>query len=378
MNRTQAGFAGVVLACVVGTQASAQLFDLSLPASEDRWNYPFNGTPGTRFLASTFGATLIEGFDDHDAQFIVGFDTSSLVPTGQGAMRYHIVSARLTLTVFEDQTFRYDPTLDSYRTWLDPSDPEYAPDADPDARPVVVYGTGYRGVNPADGEAWSVSTWFETAPFGGTPVIEPAQGSRYAFVATVDANGQVVDVSNRLKERFDAVPLGVGEIPGVTPGDLVPADSKVVFDLSACAPGGAWFLREGLDAGVVRLSVGSLQSASGGPGGPTGAAIYPFFYTTENPLAPLVGGTPTLELVVRVGPVADLTGSSDPNDPSYGIPDGDADGEDFFFFLDAFTQGSAVADLTGSSDPNDPSFGQPDCDADGDDFFFFLDAFGDL
>ncbi|MFG0326786.1 MAG: GC-type dockerin domain-anchored protein [Phycisphaerales bacterium JB037] len=34
---------------------------------------------------------------------------------------------------------------------------------------------------------------------------------------------------------------------------------------------------------------------------------------------------------------ADLTGSSDPNDPSYGTPDGVADGEDFFFYLDLFS-----------------------------------------
>ncbi|MFG0327423.1 MAG: choice-of-anchor B family protein [Phycisphaerales bacterium JB037] len=73
---------------------------------------------------------------------------------------------------------------------------------------------------------------------------------------------------------------------------------------------------------------------------------------------------------------ADLTGSSDPNDPSFGTPDGDADGDDFFFFLDAFANSQlAVCDLTGSSDPNDPSFGTPDSDCDGDDFFFYLDLF---
>ncbi|MFG0327886.1 MAG: dockerin type I repeat-containing protein [Phycisphaerales bacterium JB037] len=73
---------------------------------------------------------------------------------------------------------------------------------------------------------------------------------------------------------------------------------------------------------------------------------------------------------------ADLTGSSDPNDPTYGQPDGDADGDDFFFYLDAFsTANLAVCDITGSSDPNDPSFGIPDGDCDGDDFFRYLDQF---
>ncbi|MFG0326567.1 MAG: GC-type dockerin domain-anchored protein [Phycisphaerales bacterium JB037] len=73
---------------------------------------------------------------------------------------------------------------------------------------------------------------------------------------------------------------------------------------------------------------------------------------------------------------ADLTGSADPNDPTYGTPDGDADGDDFFFYLDAFSTGNlAVCDLTGSADPNDPSFDVPDGDCDGDDFFRYLDLF---
>ncbi|MFG0327396.1 MAG: SUMF1/EgtB/PvdO family nonheme iron enzyme [Phycisphaerales bacterium JB037] len=73
---------------------------------------------------------------------------------------------------------------------------------------------------------------------------------------------------------------------------------------------------------------------------------------------------------------ADLTGSSDPNDPSFGQPDGVADSEDFFFYLDAFIAAQlATCDLTGSADPNDPSFGAPNGLCDGDDFFYYLDLF---
>ena len=35
---------------------------------------------------------------------------------------------------------------------------------------------------------------------------------------------------------------------------------------------------------------------------------------------------------------ADLTGSSDPNDSSYGRPDGDVDADDFVFFLNILSQ----------------------------------------
>lgn len=73
---------------------------------------------------------------------------------------------------------------------------------------------------------------------------------------------------------------------------------------------------------------------------------------------------------------ADLTGSSDPNDPSFGTRDGDADSDDFFFYLDAFSAPNlAICDFTGSSDPNDPSYATPDGDCDGDDFFFYLSLF---
>lgn len=74
--------------------------------------------------------------------------------------------------------------------------------------------------------------------------------------------------------------------------------------------------------------------------------------------------------------IADLSGSSDPNDPAYGTPDGAVDASDFFYYLDQFALGNdSVADLTGSSDPNDPSYGQPDGAIDADDFFYYLDQF---
>ncbi len=73
---------------------------------------------------------------------------------------------------------------------------------------------------------------------------------------------------------------------------------------------------------------------------------------------------------------ADLSGSSDPNDPAYGVPDGQADSSDFFYYLDQFVGGNlAVADISGSSDPNDPAYGVPDGNVDASDFFYYLDLF---
>lgn len=75
---------------------------------------------------------------------------------------------------------------------------------------------------------------------------------------------------------------------------------------------------------------------------------------------------------------ADMTGSSDPNSGSYGLPDGGTDSDDFFYFLDRFVQGNVnAADLTGSSDPNSPAYGVPDGVIDGSDFFYYLDRFAE-
>jgi probable HAF family extracellular repeat protein len=77
-----------------------------------------------------------------------------------------------------------------------------------------------------------------------------------------------------------------------------------------------------------------------------------------------------------VGCTADLTGASDPSDPTYGLPDGSLDINDFFYYLDQFVSFNlAVADLSGSSDPNDPSYGSPDGTLDVSDFFYYLDLF---
>lgn len=73
---------------------------------------------------------------------------------------------------------------------------------------------------------------------------------------------------------------------------------------------------------------------------------------------------------------ADLSGSSDPNNPAFGVPDGIVDANDFFYYLNRFAAGDlSVADLTGSLDPNNPGFGVPDGVIDGNDFFFYLDLF---
>lgn len=72
----------------------------------------------------------------------------------------------------------------------------------------------------------------------------------------------------------------------------------------------------------------------------------------------------------------DISGSSDPSDPTYGLPDGRVDAADFFYYVDQFAIGNlSIADLSGSADPADSEYGTPDGLVDGSDFFYFLDLF---
>ena len=91
---------------------------------------------------------------------------------------------------------------------------------------------------------------------------------------------------------------------------------------------------------------------------------------------------PTVEVntigfrVVRALCLADFSSSADPNDLGYGVPDGAADSDDFFYFLDQFIAlNLAEADVSGSADPNDPAYGMPDGAIDASDFFYYLDLF---
>lgn len=311
----------------------------------DRWMYPFNGTPGTRAIASTFSAAAEgPGFDDRDAQYVLSFDTSGAILSGLDAEEYRVIGARITLVVDNDLEFRYDTTPDSYRSFLPDTDPEHVFDSDP-GRAITVFGVGYRN-------GFDVLTWVETSPFGGTPVVPPAQGARNIFAANFDG-GVAFDISNNVKERFDPRPLGVGTIEGVAEGQEVPAESVVTIELDRCDSEGIAFVRRSLRDGRLNLAVSSMHLATGGPGGGSGDVLYPFFKTRDNVIAQLLGQTPTLELTVRVGSPGNYDGV------------GVADFSDVLAFLTDFGAGDAAADLA------------PPCGLDFSDVLAFLVAFAD-
>lgn len=291
--------------------------------SLDRWNYPFNFTPGMRASASTFGANFMAGFDDRDAQFIVGFDTGSSIPVGLAPGDYQVISLRVTAAVSNDVQFRYDPTADGLGTFLDP-----ATDLDP-GRPIELFAVGYRN-------GFELATWKETSSWGGTAMVEPSQGARNAFVATFDAGGAAIDASNSLKDGSVGFPMALATTDTVVPGDLVPVDSRFVFEVLLCDGQQRRYVQEALAFGRLNLAISTLEFVSNSDEGPpVGDPEYPIWYTRENPIAQILGLTPTIELVVRVGSPGDYNG------------DGLKDFFDVSAFLSDFAVGSPAADLDG-------------------------------
>ena len=309
------------------TGAQAQSIEFSTDATLDRWMYPFNGTPGNRLSASTFGIPRLEGFDDHDAQLILGFRTQPAVPSGLDPGAYRITGVRVFATVSNGNQFRYDPTYDSHLTYQNQvgNFPGLVPDQDP-GRPVMLWGVGYR-------DGFTRETWQENSGFGNNPTVLPSQETRTAFIAVFDADGVATDASNQLKDGVDLDPMAVGQTDMVSPGTLVPSDTTFVFEVDLCDPGTQAYLAEGLGAGELRFGISSLHAAEGGPEGGTGETSFPIWYTRENPIAQILGYTAHMEIEVRVGSVADYN------------EDGAVNVFDVFAFLNDLASGNPAADI---------------------------------
>lgn len=239
----------------------------------DRWNYPFNGTPGSRDVATTFYSGFVPDlFDDRDAQFLNTFVTAGDVATGLGAQNYVITSARFTVTL--DPRFAgilaYDNTSDGFNTYREAFQGGMT---DTDAgRPVELYGTGFRnGLNAFsynDAQAFAF----------GDPTLE---GVRNAFAADVSPEGNLRDVSNNIRDGFETNPFAVGQVEGLNPGDTIGAGATFVFEINVADAGIQQYLAAGLDFGAIALTVSSLHPAAE-QGGGGGEVTFPGFMTNES------------------------------------------------------------------------------------------------
>jgi len=296
----------------------------STPAM-DRWMYPFNFSAGAETSASVFAALEQVGFDDRDAQFLLGWTTSTQVTPGRPLRGYRLESARVRVYFATGDRWVYDPTFDGVRTSYPVTDPEGLPDID-DGKPVELFPVGYRG-------GWSLANFQEASPFVNGSPFPPTEGVRNAFAATVDVTGAASDVSRQVEFRFDATPLSVGQVPSVMPGMVVPEGSEMIFDLDVSSAATQAYFGRAFASGRLQLMISTLSPAAGGPGGGTGDATYPAFLTKENALAQPLNAQPKLEFVVKL---------VDPGDYN---ADGGVDGDDIIAFFGDWDAGNEAADF---------------------------------
>jgi hypothetical protein len=305
----------LVFAAVVASAApaAAQLHDVLIdPVNFDRWMYPFNGTPGVRNLASTFGAIGADPdqFDNRDATFILAVNTVAAgIPAGQGVANYLPVSVRIRVSHFEG-AFVYDPTYDAWQTYLDPGDPNYIADSDP-GRPIELYGVGLRNGYTSLVIGPLVSgppNWEERDRYceGGCGGI--GKTVRNAFPWDALAGDPLGDVSNNVTRPapltgspFDPFPWALGtSTSGLDPGDPVPQGTfntspgeTFEFDVELSDPDVLAYVRQGLNAGLLAFTISSLHDVEQMVGGTN-----PNFYTRESTDTAAV--KPNMELVVFV------------------------------------------------------------------------------
>jgi hypothetical protein len=287
-------FAGIAATAVLATAAAASADTYTATFASpalDRWNYPFNPTPGTRISASTFGNEPgAPEFDNRDGQFIVGFDTGAQVPAGLGASSYQVASCVVEVTVANDFVVEYDPTVDPYTVFLADGDPAQTEDEDL-GQPIEIYGVGFRN-------GFSRANWVETSPFtvAGQNLLNPSVRNAYALGWR---DGAWVDVSNSVRERWTPEPFAVGAIDGLKPGDFVPIGTVVRFSLDVSRPEVQSYLRDAVDAGRMRLTVSSLTKVVQQGGS------FPVFYCRENPIVTATGiGAATLSMTVSTATCA--------------------------------------------------------------------------
>lgn len=233
----------------------------------DRWVYPFNISSGTRIQAPTFGAVGSPGFDDRDGQYLIGLNTEAMgVPVGEPASSYQVESVRLILTEGVGG-YRYDPTYDSFRSYLTSDSANF--EADDDAgRPIELYGMGLR--NDFETLGWPDGLTNTEAPVfsAGTPFGPSDRGTRNVFAA--DALGN--DVSNNIDSLndgangYDPTAFAMGQAytsdgTPLQPGVTVEAHTVIEFEVNLEDAAIRQYVQNGLSAGQLGFVISSLHDS---------------------------------------------------------------------------------------------------------------------
>lgn len=251
---------------------------LEAPA-HDLWNYPFNATPGRRTSASVFREIRENDGAYRYGNFVFAYDTGDLVETGLDPEAYEIISARVQLMTTGNFETPYDPTFDRAATHLPEEHSEFTPDTDP-GRPVELFGTGFR--NGIDLLAWTEST----------PYSPGQESDVTAFPALLNDQDELVDatLAADFSQPMDSIPLAVGTLTSIEPGEWIPEDTWMDFEIDLSRPTTVAYLQRGIASGRLAFTLTSLN------GGGQGVRTFPEFHTSDS----LVGEAPRLDMLVRI------------------------------------------------------------------------------
>jgi hypothetical protein len=231
--------------------------------------------------------------EDRLGTLIVGFNTGALIPSGQGAANYQVTSVRLRVTVSQPDTFLYDPTYDSYRTYLETNDPNYLADSDA-GRPLEVFGVGLRNgftsLSASVGGALP-GQFHENSAYGPAGVH-----TKNAYPLGYTNLGGAIDVADSVSEDFEATPFGIGLTSGLSAGASVPAGQEFTFNLNVADPSILAYVQSALHGGILGLNIATLHDAEG----QFGPQTYPIFFTRENLLDDIFD--PKLEITYTIIP----------------------------------------------------------------------------
>jgi hypothetical protein len=273
-------FAGIwMLVAAMGAEGALVGFDRP---HMDAWMYPNGFERGTRDNAPVFGGDIgLAGGDDRLSQYVVGWNTAaSGIPTGLGAASYEITRVTLRVTHFNGDVFRYDPTTDSYRTYLPTDHLDYLPDTDT-GRPIELFGLGLRnGFTGLGFDAGGPPTLFSESSASASFGVGGGPNTRHAFAVSASSPRGDKDVSDNVSGGFEATPFAVGVTAAALPGQLVPEDTQFTFEMNLADVSVREYLRNALNTGELGLTLSSLHPATFGGVSP-GEQNYPRIYTRE-------------------------------------------------------------------------------------------------
>ncbi|GMU24233.1 MAG: hypothetical protein AMXMBFR13_43090 [Phycisphaerae bacterium] len=282
-----------------------------LTPSDDRWQYPFNFTPGTRAVASCFGSPGTPDFNDRDGIIIVAWNTSGSLPPSQGADAYGVKSVTVRLTSQKGSAWPTDLTVDEWFTYDANGDDVLNADGIPRGqvgdtdgesddedlgRTIELFGAGF-------GSFYSPQTWTENSLFIGSASDANVPRDPFPFVFQ-EGTWERLHVEDNVKGlhndqlaqpviKFTPVPWAIGKPVGYVPGNQ-PVPFEVIFevDLDLSAGHVRHYFQEQLDQGRLFVVVTSLKEAAiqGAQSG------FPTFFTKEGAAFDLAAEAPRLDL----------------------------------------------------------------------------------